>query len=78
MTTIEPRPACTHCNGSGILAVSKDPDEIVDCVCTDPLEPLEDCKTGIVVAFADMVETVVGVELLPFQRAFMDQVMRDV
>lgn len=34
----DPRPGCTHCNGSGIVSVSKDPDEIAGCGCTDPAE----------------------------------------
>lgn len=34
----EARPDCAHCKGSGIVSVSKDPDEIADCVCTDPAE----------------------------------------
>ena len=42
---------CRFCGGAGFISVSKDPDEIADCVCTDPVEttptgiPIEDCKT---------------------------------
>lgn len=32
----KPREGCVHCNGVGIISVSKDPDEIDDCMCTDP------------------------------------------
>ncbi len=32
----KPRENCAHCKGSGIVSVSKDPDEVADCVCTDP------------------------------------------
>lgn len=31
----EPRTDCAHCKGSGIVRVSKDPDEVADCICTD-------------------------------------------
>jgi len=31
-----PRVGCPYCKGSGIVSVSKDPDEVADCVCTDP------------------------------------------
>lgn len=34
----EPRPDCAYCKGSGIVSVSKDPDDISDCVCTRPPE----------------------------------------
>lgn len=33
----DPRPGCAYCKGSGIISVSKDPDEVADCVCTDPV-----------------------------------------
>lgn len=33
----DPRPGCTHCKGSGIVSVSKDPDEVAECECTDPV-----------------------------------------
>lgn len=28
-------PRCRHCGGAGFISVSKDPDEIADCVCAD-------------------------------------------
>lgn len=34
----KPKPDCTFCKGAGIISVSKDPDLIDDCVCTDPPE----------------------------------------
>lgn len=37
----KPREDCAHCNGSGIISVSKDPDEIADCVCTDPPQRIQ-------------------------------------
>lgn len=42
-----PRPDCAHCKGSGIIAVSKDPDEVADCVCTDPPRTkCPECRDG--------------------------------
>lgn len=37
---------CRFCNGSGILSRSKDPDEVVECVCTDPPPIGPDCRDG--------------------------------
>lgn len=43
----KPREGCAHCNGSGIIPVSKDPDEIADCACTDPPRPVcPECGNG--------------------------------
>lgn len=39
----EPRKDCAHCKGSGIISVSKDPDEVADCVCIE----VETTQTGI-------------------------------
>lgn len=58
----EPRPNCTYCRGVGIISVSKDPDEIADCVCTDPVdEPAVEAA----VMFA---EDALGTSLMPWQR----------
>ncbi len=42
----DPRPGCAYCKGSGIVPVSKDPDEIGDCVCTDPRPTCPECRDG--------------------------------
>jgi len=34
----KPRPNCEYCRGFGIVSVSKDPDEVADCVCTDQVD----------------------------------------
>lgn len=57
---IPPRRDCDRCKGSGIISVSKDPDEVVDCVCTVPSEP---ALVERVEAFAKDL----GIELLPWQ-----------
>lgn len=57
----EPQPDCTYCHGSGIISVSKDPDLIDDCVCTDPPEM---SAAERVDAFARSA----GIELMPWQR----------
>lgn len=56
----EPRPDCTYCKGAGIILVSKDPDEIADCVCTDPPMSAEERLR--------VVERRLGIDLLPWQR----------
>ena len=48
----EPHPACRYCKGAGFVCVSKDPDEVADCVCTereisDPLPDLPGFVHGI-------------------------------
>lgn len=56
----EPRTDCAHCKGSGIVRVSKDPDEVADCPCTDsPLSAAERL---------DIVERRLGIVLMPWQR----------
>lgn len=55
-----PRSGCTSCKGSGIVSVSKDPDEVADCVCTDPPLSAEERVS--------IVERRLGVDLLPWQR----------
>lgn len=43
----DPNPNCGWCHGSGIVSVSKDPDEIGDCVCTDlPRAICPECRDG--------------------------------
>lgn len=43
----EARPDCEHCKGTGGIRVSKDPDEVADCVCTDPPRALcPECRDG--------------------------------
>jgi len=56
----EPRPGCAYCKGSGIISVSKDPDEVIDCVCTDPPEVGLEERVS---AYAAEL----GVDLLPWQ-----------
>lgn len=56
----EPRPGCAYCKGSGIISVSKDPDEVIDCVCTDPPEPGLEERVS---AYAAEL----GVDLLPWR-----------
>ncbi|MEA1264181.1 hypothetical protein MicroSTF_14150 [Microbacterium sp. STF-2] len=64
----EPRPNCTYCRGVGIISVSKDPDEIIDCVCTDPVD--EPAPTVDAIEFA---EEALGTPLLPWQREALDR-----
>ncbi|WP_433584579.1 hypothetical protein [Microbacterium hydrocarbonoxydans] len=35
-TNPEPATPCGYCRGAGFISVSKDPDEIADCVCAEP------------------------------------------
>jgi hypothetical protein len=56
----EPRPDCEHCKGTGGIRVSKDPDEVADCVCTDPPEPTAAER-------ADEFAKSLGIELTPWQ-----------
>lgn len=32
------RPDCRFCKGSGMVSVSKDPDEVAECACIDPVD----------------------------------------
>lgn len=52
---------CTHCKGFGIIRISKDPDEVADCACTDPPEPTAGDRVD---AFAKDL----GIDLMPWQR----------
>ncbi|UUE19341.1 hypothetical protein [Microbacterium sp. J1-1] len=65
-TATAPRPGCTHCGGSGMIRVSKDPDEIDDCVCTDPVDPVHAAK---------FAEEASGIELLPWQLHVMERAL---
>ena len=67
----EPRPNCTYCRGAGIISVSKDPDEIIDCVCTDTVgAPVE---TPGVMSAVEFAETVLEAPLTPWQREVLDR-----
>lgn len=57
----EEQESCQWCHGKLSIIVSRDPDEEVDCVCTD--EP-EETGADRVDAFAKSA----GVELMPWQR----------
>lgn len=57
----EEQESCQWCRGKLSIIVSRDPDEEVDCVCT---EQPEETKADRVGAFAKSV----GLELLPWQR----------
>ena len=57
----EAQDACPYCHGKLSIIVSRDPDEEVDCVCT---EQPEETDADRVDAFAKST----GVELMPWQR----------
>lgn len=57
----EARDDCQWCNGKLSIIVSRDPDEEVDCVCTDPPE------AKIADNFDAFAKTL-GIELMPWQR----------
>lgn len=57
----EAQDACPYCHGKLTIIVSRDPDEEVDCVCTD--QP-EETNADRVDAFAKSV----GIQLMPWQR----------
>lgn len=69
----EPRPNCTYCRGAGIISVSKDPDEIIDCVCTDPVDALAAVPCGASVA--EFAEATLGAPLMPWQREILGALM---
>lgn len=69
----EPRPNCTYCRGAGIVSVSKDPDEIIDCVCTDPVN--EPAPTVNVIEFA---KEALGAPLVQWQREVLGRWVSDV
>ncbi len=57
----EAQDACPYCLGTLSIIVSRDPDEEVDCVCTDPPEETDADRVD---AFAKSI----GIELMPWQR----------
>ncbi|MFE7198494.1 hypothetical protein [Microbacterium oxydans] len=64
----EEQDACPYCHGKLSIIVSRDPDEEVDCVCTDPPELK---ITDQVDAFAKSL----GIELMPWQRTLAVQAL---
>lgn len=64
----EAQDACPYCHGKLSIIVSRDPDEEVDCVCTDPPELK---ITDQVDAFAKTL----GIELMPWQRTLAVQAL---
>ncbi|WP_313366632.1 hypothetical protein [Microbacterium sp.] len=59
---------CQWCHGKLSIIVSRDPDEEIDCVCTDPPE----------VKIADRVDAFaksLGIDLLPWQRTLAVQAL---
>ncbi|MFJ2502569.1 hypothetical protein [Microbacterium sp. NPDC087592] len=57
----EDEDSCKWCHGKLSIIVSRDPDEEVDCVCTDKPEETDADRVD---AFAQSV----GLELMPWQR----------
>ncbi|KTR76172.1 hypothetical protein NS234_12130 [Microbacterium oxydans] len=64
----EAQDACPYCHGKLSIIVSRDPDEEVDCVCTDPPEETDADRVD---AFAKSL----GIELMPWQRTLAVQAL---
>lgn len=48
MRRSEPDPACPYCKGSGVVCVSKDPDEVDECPCMQSQRVSVDVPVGTV------------------------------
>lgn len=59
----DPKPDCRFCHGAGVVSVSKDPDVVDDCVCTDPPLSAEER--------VNIVEYRLGITLMPWQREWV-------